>query len=93
MELPDGSVYTMFKLGDRPVAGCCVAPEEAPEMWLSYVNVADVDASVAKAKEFGAVICKERIDLPIGSFAVVTDPQGAIFAFWQATGEYSSQSK
>ena len=94
MELPGGNTYTMFKVGDRPVAGCMVPPEdsEAPPMWLSYVNVEDIDASVAKAKELGGVICKERVDLPMGSFAVVSDPQGATFAFWQATGDCSSQS-
>lgn len=91
MELPDGCVYTMFKVGDRPVAGCCVPPaeSEAPPMWLSYVNVEDIDASVNKAKSLGATICKERVDLPMGSFAVISDPQGATFAFWQTSGECS----
>ena len=95
IELPGGNTYTMFKLGDKNVAGCCVPPEDsdAPPMWLSYVNVADIDASVVKAKELGGTICKERVDLPMGSFAVVTDPQGSTFAFWEATGECPSKSQ
>ncbi len=94
MEMPGGDTYTMFKLGDRPIAGCFMPPEGADvaPMWLSYVNVEDIDASVAKAKELGGVICKERVDLPMGSFAVVADPQGTVFAFWQASEECSSQS-
>lgn len=93
MDMPNGDVYTMFKLDGKMVAGCCTPGEEAPEMWLSYVTVADIDASVVTAKELGAVICKERVDLPMGSFAVVRDPQGATFAFWEATGECPSQSQ
>lgn len=85
MAMPNGDTYTMFKQGEKPVAGCVVPPGDAGAMpmWLSYVNVADIDASIAKAKELGGVIHKERVDLPMGSFAVLSDPQGATFAFWQ----------
>lgn len=84
--MPDGSTYTLFKVGERPVGGLCTPNEDVldlPEMWLSYVNVENVDASVAKAKELGATIVKDRVDLPMGSFAVIKDPQGATFAFWK----------
>ena len=70
MPMPDGRSYTIFKQGDRPVAGCVQPPEDngAPSMWLTYVNVEDIDASVAKAKELGAAIHMDRVDLPMGSF-------------------------
>lgn len=89
IEMPDGKTYTMFKQGDRPVAGCVVPPEDsgAMPMWLNYINVEDIDASLAKAKDLGAVIHKERVDLPMGSFAVLSDPQGTTFAFWQGNAE------
>ncbi|WOO43730.1 VOC family protein [Rubellicoccus peritrichatus] len=92
MELPGGNTYTMFKVGDRPVAGCVVPPgdEEAPQMWLSYVNVADIDESVKAAKSLGGAIVKERVDIPMGSFAIVADPQGGIFAFWQPSDDCAS---
>ena len=86
MPMPNGSTYTMFKIGERPVAGMMVPPAEAegaPEMWMSYINVADLDVAVAKAKELGATICMERVDTPMGSFGVVRDPRGVTFAFWQ----------
>ncbi len=87
MPMPGGGSYTMFNLGERMVAGLVTPPPEAegaPTAWLSYIHVEDVDAAVAKAKELGANICNERIDIPMGSFAIVTDPQGAAFAFWQS---------
>ncbi len=85
MEMPNGDTYTLFKKGERMVAGCVTPPgsENVPTMWLSYVNVDDIDASIAKAKELGAVVHNERVDLPMGSFAVFTDPQGGTLAFWQ----------
>ncbi len=85
MAMPNGDTYTMFKQGERMVAGCVVPPgdSEAMPMWLSYVNVEDIDASIEKAQELGATIHKERVDLPMGSFAILSDPQGATFAFWQ----------
>lgn len=89
MPMPDGSTYTMFMQGEEMVAGCVAPPKEAteaPQMWLSYVNVTDIDAAVAKAKELGAKICRERVDIPMGSFAIVTDPNGVAFAFWQPAG-------
>lgn len=86
MDLPNGMSYTFFKLGDRPAAGLMVPPDDAEnvqETWMSYVQVEDLDASVARAKELGADICVERVDLPMGSFAVIRDPRGASLAFWK----------
>ena len=85
MPLPDGNSYTMFKLGDRPIAGCIVPPEDAGAlpMWLSYVNVENLDDAMAKAFDLGGKVLKERVDLPMGSFAVASGPEGAVFAFWQ----------
>ena len=89
MELPDGTTYTLFKVGERAVAGCVVPDDgsDVPPMWLSYINVENLDVSIAKAKELGGTICKGRVDLPMGSFAVIADPHGAVFSFWQASGE------
>ncbi|ADE53058.1 VOC family protein [Coraliomargarita akajimensis] len=84
MPLPDGATYTIFKQGDRMIAGC-VEPAEAgvPTMWMQYINTDDLDASVERVVELGGQVLKPRMDLPMGSFAVVADPQGASFAFWQ----------
>lgn len=83
MDMLDGSKYTMFCAGERPIAGCAVTPGETsePPNWMTYITVEDVDVAMPKAKELGGTLQTERVDLPMGSFAVVTDPQGATFAF------------
>lgn len=85
MEMPGGESYTMFNLDDKPIAGLVEAPEgvDAPPMWLNYVTVADLDASIAKAVALGGTILKERVDIPMGSFAVFSGKEGAVCAFWQ----------
>ena len=86
MELEGGFSYTMFKVGDEAVAGLVELPDEpkdAPPMWLSYYNGDDVDAAVARATAAGDTVRQERVDVSIGSFAIVTDPEGATFAFWK----------
>ena len=53
----DGHAYTVARLGEKPIAGLhAPRPDRAgktPSHWLSYMSVADVDATVAKAKAAG----------------------------------------
>jgi hypothetical protein len=49
-------------------------------MWVPYVAVEDVDATVAKAQELGGSAVIEGMDVPnVGRIAVLTDPNGAAF--------------
>ena len=85
MEMPTGT-YTTFNSNGRPVGGMMELPaeaEKAPVMWLNYITVADVKAAVEKARGLGCHICKDVTELPMGSFAIVADPQGAAFGLWQ----------
>ena len=51
-----------------------------PTAWTPYFMVSDVDATAAKVKELGGRVYMGPQDLPkIGRFAVVADPQGAMF--------------
>ena len=44
---------------------------------LAYVDVADVDATIARAKELGAQIFVDKLEIPtIGWMAVIGDPGG-----------------
>jgi predicted enzyme related to lactoylglutathione lyase len=45
-----------------------------------YFAVEDTDASVAKAEELGGSVRMAPMDIPVGRFAVLGDPQGATFA-------------
>jgi predicted enzyme related to lactoylglutathione lyase len=79
-----GMTYTMFNVGDVPVAGAMPTPsqvaDEVPAFWLSYFTVEDCDVAVARVQELGGSV----LGLPhtlegVGRFAVVADPHGAIF--------------
>ena len=54
-------------------------PPEVPPHWGVCFAVADCDATVAKAREHGATITYEPMDMSIGRFAGIVDPQGASF--------------
>jgi predicted enzyme related to lactoylglutathione lyase len=59
-------------------------PGEGPPAWLSYVTVADADATVAAARAAGALAAQDVFDVfDAGRMAVVQDPTGAHFAVWQ----------
>ncbi len=79
-----GRPYSVAMLGKKAVAGLHVPRPEAagktPSHWLSYMSVADVDASVTKAKTEGGVVLAGPLDVgSIGRAAVMHDPQGAPF--------------
>jgi len=80
--------YTVWELGGRPVGGMMQMtdeffPPEVPPHWNVAFAVADCDATVAKARELGATITVEPMDMPIGRFANVIDPLGAAFSVMQ----------
>lgn len=77
-------IYTTFKLGDRRVAGMLPMvgdkwPADLPPHWMVYFAVEDTDATAARATELGGAVPVPPEDLPQGRFAVLTDPQGAVF--------------
>ncbi|MEP7361414.1 MAG: VOC family protein [Chloroflexota bacterium] len=78
--MPD---YHMLSLDDKHVAGALEmssqAPAEMPSYWLLYFKVDDVDAAFAKAIANGAREISAPLDGFGQRFAVVMDPQGAIF--------------
>jgi predicted enzyme related to lactoylglutathione lyase len=75
--------YTMWTVGQTPMAGVMQLPAGAgaPPHWLAYIATPDVDATVAQAESLGAKVMVKSTDIPtVGRFAVLTDPQGAMFA-------------
>jgi hypothetical protein len=93
--------YTLFKVNDRGVGGIFDmrgrVPDEVPANWLTYFSVEDTDASVRKIKEMGGGVNMGPVDIPVGRFAVVHDPFGAVFAVItpteQAQEEAASQEE
>lgn len=76
--------YTIFKNGDRGVAGMYkLTPEMGaiPPHWLTYFAVEDCDATVQKATELGGSVMKPAEDIPgVGRFAILQDQAMAVFA-------------
>ncbi len=56
-----------------------------PPHWLVYFGVPDLDAAVKQVIELGGRSLSPVVVLPQGGrFAAVADPQGAVFALFQA---------
>jgi uncharacterized protein len=80
--------YTVWELDGKAVGGMMQMtdeyfPAEVPPHWNVCFAIADCDATVAKARELGATIVNEPMDMPIGRFAGLIDPQGAAFTVMQ----------
>jgi predicted enzyme related to lactoylglutathione lyase len=84
--------YTEFGLpGQPPGAGMMKMPDDmpaaVPSYWMPYFQVADCDTSTATAQQLGATLMVGPTDIPgTGRFAILIDPQGAIFAVFRFTG-------
>jgi predicted enzyme related to lactoylglutathione lyase len=83
-------VYTLFsRAGDAKAntgGMMALGPQmkDVPPHWLVYFAVADCDASTKQAKDLGGTVLSPPMDIPnIGRFAVVLDPQGAVFALYK----------
>jgi len=77
MPMEDGTSYSGIMLEDGPIGGFSPVPE-ASGGWTIYITVADVDTSTKRAKDAGATITTEPMDMPgIGRMSSIIDPQGA----------------
>jgi predicted enzyme related to lactoylglutathione lyase len=79
---PEGAYYVAFK-SNNPV--CAIAPMPAaaaadtPAHWFSYIEIDQLDASIASAKAAGATVLRDPLDLQdVGRIAIVQDPTGAV---------------
>jgi predicted enzyme related to lactoylglutathione lyase len=84
--------YTVMNVGDRGVGGIMAMPDEYRKSgghpaWLGYVYTDAIDAEVEALKKAGGTVHRAPADIPgVGRFAVVGDPQGAIFQLLQPNG-------
>jgi predicted enzyme related to lactoylglutathione lyase len=80
--------YVEWQHNGAPIGGLIkIRPEwgdgNVPPNWQSYVMVTNVDDSSARAVELGGKILMPPMDIPgIGRFAVIADPQGAVFSVY-----------
>jgi predicted enzyme related to lactoylglutathione lyase len=83
--------YTEFSVAGTPSIGMMPKPKDMPagipSYWMPYFQVANADASVAKAKGLSANLMVGPQDIPnTGRFAILGDPQGAVFAVFEFKG-------
>ena len=75
--------YTEFQLGEESISGGMemnpMVPKEVPSYWMVYFGTTNVDKSFEKAIELGGKEMVSPMDFPGGRFAIVSDPQGAMF--------------
>lgn len=65
--------------GDEAGAGFAETPPEMPNGWIAYVEVLDVDATVAHAERLGGIIARPPFEVPgVGRNALLRDPLGAL---------------
>lgn len=83
--------YTEFKVGGESVAGMFpiddTMPAGMPPHWGVYIAVGDCDATVATATSLGASVVVPAVDIPVGRFAVLADPQGAMLSVIKLAGQ------
>jgi hypothetical protein len=72
---------TSFSLGVLLVGGghAPIGPEDPTPRWTISFWVADADRAVERARELGGRVLLPPMDIPVGRFAILTDPGGAAF--------------
>jgi hypothetical protein len=82
--------YTMWTMGGVPFAGIFRLTDEmraqgVPPNWMPYVESSNVDDTVARATSLGGRVMHGPADIPgTGRFAVIQDPQGAVFGVYKS---------
>lgn len=80
MPVPEGKYYILKAEDDRSLGGVMSSPDpKVPPMWLSYIEVDDPDAALARAERHGGKIIKAAETMEnIGRFGIMADDQGAV---------------
>jgi predicted enzyme related to lactoylglutathione lyase len=87
----DYSDWNMAAPGSgRPMAGVCHARgvnAELPAQWLIYINVANLDRSIAMVEELGGALIRPATTMgDHGRYCVIRDPAGAVAALFEPAG-------
>jgi hypothetical protein len=73
--------YTEFTINGESIAGAMNPPMPGiPPSWGIYFATDDTDATVAQAQSLGGALMAGPMDIEPGRFAVLADPQGAVFS-------------
>lgn len=87
-EVYDSTV--LARLGGEPVASLArKADGRLPTVWTVFFATPDAEALVRRIREAGGQVVTAPVEVGegLGTAALVTDPEGAVFGLWQA-GEH-----
>jgi uncharacterized protein len=93
-DMGEMGTYFIFQKNGRDAAAMYeLMPEQkaqgVPPSWLSYVAVTSADESAAQAESLGATLIRPVFDVSdLGRMALLRDPQGAVFATWEAKKQW-----
>jgi predicted enzyme related to lactoylglutathione lyase len=81
-DVPGPVPRTSFSLGQLLIGGghAPIGPEDPTPRWTVSFRVADADQAAAEAQRLGGTVLLPPMDIPVGRFAIVTDPAGAAFS-------------
>lgn len=80
---PETAYYSIAQINGVPVAGIGQM-EGSVAQWTTYLATKDLDATVVKAKELGANVFFEPIDvMEQGRLALMMDPTNAVVGLWE----------
>lgn len=89
--MPSGH-YRVLHAGSTRVGGLMTLPADAAAAgmkpgWLGYLYVPDVDRTIGEVKAAGGMPLMPGTDIPdVGRFAMLADPQGALFYIMTPAG-------
>jgi uncharacterized protein len=75
-------VYLLVKNAGANNGGIRELGPGMPPSWLVYFATDDIDAALAKVRELGGTTIVPTMDIGVAKIAVVSDPQGAVFALY-----------
>ena len=91
----EGQSYSLLQLKGKDVCACYpMMPEQRgrPPCWVPFIAVTSVDRTLKKVKAAGGQVCAGPLEaMKAGRMAVAQDPQGAVFALWQARAHPGSK--
>jgi predicted enzyme related to lactoylglutathione lyase len=82
-QLTDGGQYIALNVAGADFGGIMNIPPQAqgaPPYWGLYVTVTDIEAAVKQAQASGGTVLVQPTTVEGSQFAVLQDPQGAVFS-------------
>jgi predicted enzyme related to lactoylglutathione lyase len=81
---PQGPVQFIEPPPPGGIPGHITSLGHDPQNYVTiYVEVDDIEASLAKAESLGGTVAVRPIEIPNGTFAWFKDPDGNVIGLWQ----------